>query len=51
MPEEMLNNLIVYRLNMLQRQQSMEDFRPGDVVSFRAEDGQTVTGGQLRIPL
>ncbi|HBV38792.1 MAG TPA: hypothetical protein DEF05_03635 [Erwinia sp.] len=32
---------------MLQRQrtrQSMEDFRPGDMVSFRTEDGQTVTG-------
>ncbi|EGQ7035749.1 hypothetical protein I5602_003513 [Salmonella enterica] len=49
MPEEVLitlHNLIVNRLNMLQRQrtrQSMEDFRPGDVVSFRAEDGQTVT--------
>lgn len=55
MPEEVLmtlHNLIVNRLNMLQRQrtrQSMEDFRPGDVVSFRAEDGQTVTGVLVRL--
>jgi hypothetical protein len=50
MPEEVLitlHNLLVNRL-MLQRQrtrQSMEDFRPGNVVSFRTEDGKTVTGG------
>lgn len=49
MPEETLitlHNHIVDRLNLLQRQrtrQSMEDFRPGDVVSFRTEEGQTVT--------
>ena len=55
MPEEVLitlHNLIVNRLNMLQRQrtrQSMEDFRPGDVVSFRNEDGQTVTGVLVRL--
>ncbi|EGN4240147.1 hypothetical protein IHZ73_004491 [Salmonella enterica] len=47
-----LHNIIVNRLNMLHRQrtrQSMEDFRPGDVVSFRAEDGQTVTGVLVRL--
>lgn len=55
MPEEVLitlHNLIVNRLNMLQRQstrKSMEDFRPGDVVSFLAEDGQTVTGVLVRL--
>lgn len=55
MPEEeliTLHNIIVNRLNSLQRQrtrQSMEDFRPGDVVSFRAEDGQTVTGVLVRL--
>lgn len=55
MPEEVLitlHNLVVNRLNMLQSQrtrQSMEDFRPGDVVSFRAEDGQTVTGVLVRL--
>lgn len=55
MPEDVLitlHNLIVNRLNMLQRQrtrQSMEDFRPGDVVSFRTEDGETVTGVLIRL--
>ncbi|ECF5956181.1 hypothetical protein FNJ09_19810 [Salmonella enterica subsp. salamae] len=55
MPEEVLitlHNIIVNRLNMLQRQrtrQRMEDFRPGDVVSFQAEDGQTVTGILVRL--
>ncbi|MCT4708902.1 hypothetical protein MUA04_01530 [Enterobacteriaceae bacterium H11S18] len=55
MSEEMLialHNHIVDRLNLLQRQrtrQSMEDFRPGDVVSFRTEDGQTVTGVLVRL--
>jgi len=47
-----LHNIIVDRLNMLHRQrtrQSMEDFRPGDVVSFRTEDGQTVTGVLVRL--
>lgn len=47
-----LHNLIVSRLNTLHRQQtrqSMEDFRPGDVVSFRTEDGQTVTGVLVRL--
>lgn len=55
MPEEVLitlHNLVVNQLNMLQSQrtrQSMEDFRSGDVVSFRAEDGQTVTGVLVRL--
>lgn len=55
MSEEMLitlHNLIVNRLNILQRQrtrQSMDDFRPGDVVSFRTEDGQMVTGVLVRL--
>lgn len=55
MPEEVLitlHNLIVNRLNMLHRQrtrQSMGDFRPGDVVTFRTEDGQTVTGILTRL--
>ncbi|NXZ90133.1 hypothetical protein HZI30_24750 [Serratia fonticola] len=55
MPEEeliTLHNIIVNRLNSLQRQrtrQSMEDFRPGDVVSFRTDDGQTVTGVLVRL--
>lgn len=55
MPEDVLitlHNLIVNRLNTLQRQrarQSMEDFRPGDVVNFRTEDGQTVTGVLVRL--
>lgn len=47
-----LHNIIVNLLNMLHRQrtrQSMEDFRPGDVVSFRTEDGQTVTGVLVRL--
>ncbi|MEH4398147.1 hypothetical protein POX82_22155 [Escherichia coli] len=47
-----LHNLIVNRLNMLQRQrtrQSMGDFRLGDVVSFRTEDGQMVTGVLVRL--
>lgn len=47
-----LHNLVVNRLNMLQRQrtrQSMDDFRPGDVVSFWTEDGQTVTGVLIRL--
>ncbi|MGM3190700.1 hypothetical protein ACS25B_07130 [Dickeya dadantii subsp. dieffenbachiae] len=47
-----LRNIIVDRLNMLHHQrtrQSMEDFRPGDVVSFQAEDGQTVTGVLIRL--
>lgn len=47
-----LHNIIVDRLNMLHRQrtrQSMEDFRPGDVVSFQVEDGQTVTGVLVRL--
>lgn len=47
-----LHNIIVNRLNMLHHQrtrQSMEDFRPGDVVSFRTEDGQTVAGVLVRL--
>lgn len=47
-----LHNIIVNRLNMLHHlrtRQSMEDFRPGDVVSFRTEDGQTVTGVLVRL--
>lgn len=47
-----LHNIIVNRLNMLHRQrtrQSTEDFRHGDVVSFQAEDGQTVTEVLLRL--
>lgn len=47
-----LHNLIVNRLNMLQRQrtrQSMGDFRLRDVVSFRTEDGQMVTGVLVRL--
>nr|WP_155402925.1 hypothetical protein [Methanosarcina mazei] len=47
-----LHNLIVDRLSMLHRQrirQSMADFRPGDVVSFRTEEGQRVTGGLVRL--
>lgn len=43
MPEEVLITLQRQRTR-----QSMEDFRPGDVVSFRTEDGQTVTGVLVR---
>jgi len=40
----------VFGFNSYQRtRQIMEDFRPGDVVSFRAEDGQTVTGVLVRL--
>ncbi|MGX5057097.1 hypothetical protein ACWKX9_26260, partial [Enterobacter asburiae] len=47
-----LHNTVVNRLNMLHHQrtwQSMEDFRHGDVVSFRTEDGQTVKGVLVRL--
>ncbi|OTA14553.1 hypothetical protein Xvie_03644 [Xenorhabdus vietnamensis] len=54
MPEAVLRTLhdrIVNRLNMLQRQrtmQSMADFRPGDVVSFQT-DGDEIIGILVRL--
>lgn len=54
MPEAVLRTLhdrIVNRLNMLQRQrtmQSMADFRPGDVVRFQTEERE-ITGVLVRL--
>lgn len=54
MPEAALRTLhdrIVNRLNMLQRQrtmQSMADFRPGDVVRFQTDERE-ITGVLIRL--
>lgn len=55
MPEDVLmvvHDRVVNRLNELQQKrtmQSMADFRPGDVVRFRTERGELVTGVLIRL--
>lgn len=55
MPEAVLGTLhdrIVNRLNPLQRQrtmQSMEDFRPGDMVCFQTDRRGIITGILVRL--